>query len=680
MASSNYESEVIRSFTTDELMSELTRRQSVDEVRERGEVSARAMDLRDTDDATIINAVRGRLRAIYGGWDNRTDYNDLVNQVQNADAVVLVIHKNSLTNNSDGSYTLSTMRYGDKEVDSIHFPGKKLCPSERFVDQPVVGGLSGVLISQDTIATAGHVVSQEDGLIATPDKVGELRFVFYFRTQDATKAVKLNSGDVYSAKSFIIQVFNPDKPEEEDYAVIRLDRPVTEEKKKKIPKIRIDGKIANQQILYMIGHPKTLPQKITDDGQVNTNTDISFCKLSFSHNLDTFPGNSGSPVFNAVTHQVEGIHRGSLSSVPHYELHDTCLVSAPSESSGDSWATRTTAFSSFLTKGQFYTSDGKGNTTLLKQHGTWGSKWKMIIPAEKFGGNDYTDLFFYNPDAGIGSFYSTDGKGGMQLLNKDNQPEWAAQKWTHIIPGKFWNNDFTGLFCYDSTSGKAVFYSTDGKGIITSRGTIVSPKNCSIIIPGKFSDSVYTDLIFYDSLNGIGKLFSSTQDSVTKNMNLKELKTFSWLKTWSIIIPGKYDNSKYTGLLFYDRSNGKGWFYSWNGSKLVALLENQLWGSRWSNIIPGIYAPTKQGDPPATPDTTDLLFYDEKTGLANFYTTNHTPEQKQTPTKPYKTAKFSFEELKVSSIWKKGWDRIVPGNFGATSYTDILLYDPEAPL
>jgi hypothetical protein len=85
----------------------------------------------------------------------------------------------------------------------------------------------------------------------------------------------------------------------DDYAFIELDRKVTDLEPLKV---RTSGKISKGDSVVVIGHPTGLPTKIADGAKVR-----SIQGKFFSANLDTFGGNSGSAVFNAVTHEVEGI-------------------------------------------------------------------------------------------------------------------------------------------------------------------------------------------------------------------------------------------------------------------------------------------------------------------------------------------------------------------------------------
>ena len=69
------------------------------------------------------------------------------------------------------------------------------------------------------------------------------------------------------------------------------------------PPSAASGKVKTAQGVYVIGHPCGLPLKYVPDAEVRENAAASF----FVANLDTYGGNSGSPVFNAQNNKVEGI-------------------------------------------------------------------------------------------------------------------------------------------------------------------------------------------------------------------------------------------------------------------------------------------------------------------------------------------------------------------------------------
>ena len=96
-----------------------------------------------------------------------------------------------------------------------------------------------------------------------------------------------------------------------DFALIKLDRKVVGRKPLKLA----DKRVELGQKIFVMGHPSGLPLKYADGARVFETEDVYF-----STNLDTFGGNSGSPVFNAETFEVAGILvRGDTDYVMSFE-------------------------------------------------------------------------------------------------------------------------------------------------------------------------------------------------------------------------------------------------------------------------------------------------------------------------------------------------------------------------
>jgi len=170
-----------------------------------------------------------------------------------------------------------------------------LCPNERFGLQPDVALCTGFLIGPRTLVTAGHCVqNQED--------CNNNSWAFdYTAKTDFDRLVSLDRRGVYKCSKIIKSVLNEEN--ENDFAVIQLDRPVNRRP------LRLRAQFAstiflNEQV-FVVGHPSGLPQKIADSAWVTKN--YGGKGKFFTTNLDTFGGNSGSPVFNAKTLEVEGI-------------------------------------------------------------------------------------------------------------------------------------------------------------------------------------------------------------------------------------------------------------------------------------------------------------------------------------------------------------------------------------
>lgn len=189
--------------------------------------------------------------------------------------------------------------------------GANVCTSEKFTQQSLAPICSGFLIGPDTLITAGHCYNSFD----TPENVCKsFAWVFDYEMKSATHdpTKKISIANIYNCKS----VSSVQRDSLYDFAIIKLDRKVVG----RTPlKFRSSGKLANTAALVVIGHPTGLPTKISANGKVTLNTEVT----RFSTTLDTFHGNSGSAVFDSTTGQVEGIlimgkndYRPSLVSNP----------------------------------------------------------------------------------------------------------------------------------------------------------------------------------------------------------------------------------------------------------------------------------------------------------------------------------------------------------------------------
>jgi Trypsin-like peptidase domain len=324
----------LKDWTADELLAELRRRERVTAAK-RGEESrsraaqasspGRSGELQNVPTAELAKAAQNRQRVIYG-TDNRKDlYQVKSSKVQAiANAVVALVKTSDLARESDGSYTLATEQYSE---------AYQLCGSEPFVSQPIGCFCSGFLVAPDVVATAGHCVKNQADL-------AKIRFVFGFRMTDA-EHVRTNfpANDVYAGAGLIGRQLAQDGT---DWALVRLDRAVVGHKPLKH---RTNGKIGNMESLFVIGHPCGLPQKYAPGARVRDNTPAPF----FVANLDTYGGNSGSPVFNASNRTVEGILvRGENDFVSN----GTCNVSmvCPTTGCRGEDVTRSTVWASKIPK------------------------------------------------------------------------------------------------------------------------------------------------------------------------------------------------------------------------------------------------------------------------------------------------------------------------------------------
>ncbi len=184
-----------------------------------------------------------------------------------------------------------------KEGNSYRLVGKKLkdrgiCESERFSNQLAVANCTGFLVADDILITAGHCVKSEF-------ECENKKWIFdYQKEMDDQDEYVISEDSVFSCKKILAQKL--DRSNGLDYAVIKLDRKV---ENRKPMKVRLEGKIEDNSQIALLGHPTGLPLKVSDGGRIRKNFHENF----FVSNVDSFGGNSGSPVVDSYTGVVEGI-------------------------------------------------------------------------------------------------------------------------------------------------------------------------------------------------------------------------------------------------------------------------------------------------------------------------------------------------------------------------------------
>jgi len=225
-------------------------------------------------------------KVIYGE-DNRLDIVDVESSawIEVANSTAVMIAKTDIPSGGKGR------RKTGITISGPTLASRGICPSERFANQPTVGNCSGFLIDEKTIVTAGHCMT-------TPEDCSDFKWAFDYKVEVAgVDSVTLQKNNIYSCKKILKQVL--DRATQNDFAVIELDRPVTD----RVPlKLREAGKVEVGTPLVVIGYPSGLPVKVAGGAKVRAVREEFFVA-----NLDTYGGNSGSAVLNATTMEVEGI-------------------------------------------------------------------------------------------------------------------------------------------------------------------------------------------------------------------------------------------------------------------------------------------------------------------------------------------------------------------------------------
>ena len=265
----------------------------------RGDEVAGVPELETVPTGELVEVLRDVQKVIYG-TDDRLDMYQVTNAAHrsSADSVVMLVNAAGISANNNGTSTIVTKNFGT---------AYNLCTTERFRDQPIAGFCSGFLVDPSLVATAAHCVENAN--------LAGVRFVFGFQMRNATTAeTTVPTSEIYRGIRIIGRAIGNQGT---DWCVVQLDRPVLNHRH---VRLRRSGKIADNAGVYVIGHPVGLPKKWAGGASVRDNAPSRY----FVANLDTYGGNSGSPVFNAATHDAEGILvRGETDFV----FNGSCRVS-----------------------------------------------------------------------------------------------------------------------------------------------------------------------------------------------------------------------------------------------------------------------------------------------------------------------------------------------------------------
>ena len=224
-------------------------------------------------------------KVIYGD-DDRLDLYQVQNQklLKMAESTVALFQGGNVAIDAEGkNAALTTSSYGDNY---------NLCADEPFREQNSGAFCSGSLVAPDMIMTAGHCVKTEDACKNT-------KFVFGFGIPKAGAGSpsSVAASEVYGCAQL---VGREQIGTGQDWALVRLDRAVPDHSPLKISRGGVPPKGTQ---LIVIGHPAGLPTKVAGGSTVRDPSPTGY----FTADLDTYGGNSGSAVFNAVTGEIEGI-------------------------------------------------------------------------------------------------------------------------------------------------------------------------------------------------------------------------------------------------------------------------------------------------------------------------------------------------------------------------------------
>ena len=269
-------------------------------------------------------------KEIYGA-DDRLDIFEVTNPVIGAlaDSVAGLFNTDRAPDRGDGGVNFV---FDPRDSEDYW-----LCGDERFFDQPTASFCTAFMVGQDLIATAGHCVSSE--------VLDDLRIVFGFEMIDAnTPVTSVGPERVYRIADVVVardDLFS-------DYAILRVDRLIVSPGAVPLP-LQTDSEIVPGTRVGIIGHPQGLPLKVAF-GTETTAQESALFESKFVANFDASGGNSGSPVFNQETGEVEGIYVSSLAN-DFVEEDDCFRLNALNNEDGAQFVQRSSSFNPYVSPG-----------------------------------------------------------------------------------------------------------------------------------------------------------------------------------------------------------------------------------------------------------------------------------------------------------------------------------------
>ncbi len=164
----------------------------------------------------------------------------------------------------------------------------QLCDDVAFNKQPIVGVGTAFIVDANKMITASHVFQR-------PLKDYRVVFGYEIINKQGVVESRIPKSNIYELESMY------KKQSELDISIFKIKGFF---KGNKLPLTlgnSIDLELKHD--VYMVGYPSGLPKKVAVNAGIVKNNHSQY----FYTSLDSFQGNSGSPVFNAITNKVIGV-------------------------------------------------------------------------------------------------------------------------------------------------------------------------------------------------------------------------------------------------------------------------------------------------------------------------------------------------------------------------------------
>lgn len=237
-----------------------------------------------------------RNKAIYGSFDNQfVSHSSPENIIKQATGVAYLTPKSLIKKVSTNNSVIKAISL-KKQLN--------LCSNERFSGNLAsLHSCTGFLVEKDILVTAGHCIKTQSDC----DKFAVAFGVSSAKEDTDEGGFLIPTAAIYSCKK-ILKAYDEDDTNY-DYSVIQLDRKASA---RYVFTLGDDSYLNYNSSVYMLGHPLGLPLTHTQPAPVTS----IYSDYTFKTTLDSFAGNSGSPVINAKNGNVVGILTGGQEDFP----------------------------------------------------------------------------------------------------------------------------------------------------------------------------------------------------------------------------------------------------------------------------------------------------------------------------------------------------------------------------
>lgn len=213
--------------------------------------------------------------------------------LENSFSIGIIVEKNKITLIKENTYQLEYSNHLGKIYN--------LCTNEPFYYQPVIGIGTAWLFKKNQMISARHVFESS---------IENYVIMFGYKILNEKGVV-----DIYFSNE---NIFNIKKIIKEDYELdlvsFELDR---ETNFKPLEFEKTSNEMGKDTEIVMLGYPSGLPLKLSVNASIVENNHTDY----FYTSLDSFQGNSGSPVFNFYTNKVIGV---LVSGEIDYQYNGNC--------------------------------------------------------------------------------------------------------------------------------------------------------------------------------------------------------------------------------------------------------------------------------------------------------------------------------------------------------------------